>query len=128
MKITEFEELTDFLYGEYEKMSESYGTKRPSKILIEGTEKTLLSYAKLYNKPLYRIAKRNLKLQEAFDTMPHGFWWKFFHSELWKRMQYLENQQKKENDNIPEKQQTVPNTSLPVEIVQTVLPPQEFHD
>lgn len=125
MKINEFEELTDFLYGEYEKMSEAYGTKKPSKILIEGTGKTFLSYAKLYNKPLYKKAKRNLKLQEAFDTMPHGFWWRFFHSDLWKRMQYLENQQKEEDDNKSEKQELKSNEILPVEVVKPFLPPQD---
>ncbi len=135
MKITEFEELTGFLYGEYEKMSEAYGTKRPSKILIEGTEKTLLRYAKLYNKPLYKKAKRNLRLQEAFDTMPHGFWWKFFHSDLWKRMKYLDenlNKQKAKlcNDEQQDNNHKQANMSetLPVEVVKNVFPPQEFED
>ena len=127
MKITEFEELTDFLYGEYDKMSESYGIKKPSKILIEGTEKTLLKYAKLYNKPLYRKAKRSLALQEAFDTMPHGFFWKFFHVNLWKRMLYLDESLKKK-DVKQDKIKNIKSETLPVEIVKNVFPPEEFND
>ena len=50
---------------------------------------------KLYSSPVYRRSKREIKLAEAIDTMPHGFWWKMFHSKLWKQIKRLEADKKR---------------------------------
>ena len=96
MKIRNYSELTDFIYDEYSKMSENFGMQQPSSSFLKFNEATLQKYIKLYDKPLYKKAKRDLKLQEAFDTMPHGAIWKFFHADLWARMQYTMAQEKKQ--------------------------------
>lgn len=80
--IQDFSELTDFIQNEYAKISENFGIKQASEAMINFTERALKKYFNLYNKPLYRFAKRELKLQEAIDTMPHGKLWKFFHGKL----------------------------------------------
>lgn len=85
--IQDFSELTDFIQNEYEKISENFGIKQASESMIDFTEKALKKYFNLYNKPLYRAAKRELKLQEAIDTMPHGKVWLFFHRDLQARIE-----------------------------------------
>lgn len=85
MEIHNFSDLTQFVYDEYLKITENFGVQNPSTDMIDFTERTLKKYVKLYDKPLYKAAKRELKIQEAIDTMPHGKVWKFFHSDLWKK-------------------------------------------
>ena len=80
--IQDFSELTDFIQNEYVKLSEEFGIKKASDSMLSFIEKALKKYFVLYDKPLYRMAKRELKLKEAIDTMPHGKLWKFFHSGL----------------------------------------------
>ncbi len=100
MEIRDFSNLTDFVYDEYLKMTENFGIKKPSDSLIDYTEKTLKKYIKLYDKPLYRKAKRELILAEAIDTMPHGCVWKFFHYSLWQKVKrvVLENEKIKDSE------------------------------
>ena len=80
--IEDFSDLTDFIQNEYIKISDNLGIKQASESMINFTEKALKKYFNLYNKPLYRMAKRELKLKEAIDTMPHSKIWKFLHSKL----------------------------------------------
>lgn len=111
MEIRDFSNLTDFVYDEYLKMTENFGIKKPSDSLIDYTEKTLKKYIKLYDKPLYRRAKRELILSEAIDTMPHGSVWKFFHYSLWQKVKRktLENEKVKESVQAVQTQSTEEN-------------------
>lgn len=117
MEIHDFSDLTQFVYDEYLKITENFGVQNPSIEMIDFTEKTLKKYVKLYDKPLFRAAKRELKIQEAIDTMPHGKLWKFFHFDLWKqceaRLKEQEKFSKNENHNSSEPQ----SISVPAEII-----------
>lgn len=93
MEIRDFSELTDFLTNETLKMMDAFGLKKFDKI-TKFSEKELKKYMNLYSMPVYRRSKREIKLAEAIDTMPHGFWWKMFHTKLWKQIKRLEKQKK----------------------------------
>lgn len=86
MNINEFSDLSDFTLGEVEKISEFTDGIGPSKKLIKSMNNQIIRYAKLYSNPLFKAEKRRIKLWEAIDTMPHGFWWKLFHYDLWKKV------------------------------------------
>ena len=92
MEIIDFSKLTEFIHSAILKENESFGIANPSKKLIRFIDKGTMSYSKLYSKYLYRREKRKVILDEALDTMPHGFWWKLFHSKLWKQIKRLENE------------------------------------
>lgn len=83
MEIRDFSELTTFVDNELEKMTESTGIQKPSMKFIEYRENTILKYVGLYDKFLFEKEKRNVKIQKAIYTMPHGRIWKFFHKSLW---------------------------------------------
>lgn len=85
MNINNFSDLTDFLYNEHDKLSESLGVVNASPSFTRFSERSLMRYAKIYDKPLLRRAKRELRIQIAIDTMPHNFIWKIFHKRLWKQ-------------------------------------------
>ena len=96
MKINNYEDLTKFIYNELDKLVDCIGIEKPSKNFIRNNEKQLNQYIKLFYKPLYRKAKRELAIQEAIDTMPHSAIWKFFNSSLWKKVQYrIDNDKEK---------------------------------
>jgi len=86
MNINEFSDLSDFTLGEVEKIGDFVDGVGPSKKLIKSMNNQIIRYAKLYSKPLFKAEKRRIKLWEAIDTMPHGFWWKLFHARLWKQV------------------------------------------
>ena len=98
MNINDFSDLTLFISQEYEKLAESYGIQRVPDKIVRDIEKTLIQYKKLYNKPLYLKAKRDLALQEAIETMPHGFIWKFFHPGLWAKIKEVLSEEKNTNE------------------------------
>lgn len=116
--INNFSDLTNFVYDEFEKMQGNFGIKNPSTSFIDFTEKSLKKYVKLYNKPLFRQAKRELILNEAFNTMPHGWIWKLFHADLWKKMKYImkqeENKIKDKTFEIKEEQKPDIKTLVPI--------------
>lgn len=93
MEIKNFAELTDFLADEYSKLSESYGVQTVPDKIVDDINLMLVKYVKLYSKPLFNKAKRDLALQEAIDTMPHSFLWKLFHPSLWAKIKELENEE-----------------------------------
>ena len=109
MNINEFCDLSDFALGEAEKIDEVLDIGPPKK-LIKCISNQIVRYTKLYSKPLFKAEKRRIKLWEAIDTMPHGFWWKLLHSKLWKQVKAeLESQgmldkYEKEKKQEPEKQ------------------------
>ena len=86
MNINEFSDLSDFTLGEVEKIGDFVDGVGPSKKLIKSMNNQIMRYTKLYSKPLFKAEKRRIKLWEAIDTMPHGFWWKLFHARLWKQV------------------------------------------
>lgn len=90
LNINNVSDLTDFIYSESNKMTVKLRAKHSSAQFVEFTEKTIEKYIKLFDKPLYLKMKRELKLQEAIDTMPHGWLWKLFHWELWCKMKTLD--------------------------------------
>ena len=93
MNINEFSDLSDFTLGEVEKIGDFVDGVGPSKKLIKYMNNQIMKYAKLYSKPLLKTEKQKIKILEAIDTMPHGFLWKFFHYDLWKKVKLeLESQ------------------------------------
>ena len=101
MKIKEYEDLTSYMSDEWMKVSETFGAQKPSKKIMDFVTKNLIKHIDMYDKPLHKlkkieiknmffVQKRELELQRAIDTMPHGKIWKFFHSDLWERIKYRE--------------------------------------
>ena len=78
------------------------------------------------DRPLYRREKRQLALQEAIDTMPHGFFWKIFHWSLWQKIKALQIAEKQKSKAIKKKKDK-PSVQFP-EVVKPVSPPQEFDE
>ncbi len=87
--INNFDDLTTFVSNQYAKMIEIYGLQKPSPKFFEFVENTLIKYSELYDKPLERKIKREIALMEAIDTMPHGWLWKLFHADLWKKIKQM---------------------------------------
>ena len=122
MEIHNFKDLTGFMYGEYEKMSEIFGIEKTPKRTIRFVERALRKRTKLYDKPLLLKEKRRLALDIAFDTMPHGFLWKIFHSKLWKKMKSILEQESL--DSVVEPEETLEDN--PVIQVPAVIVEKEF--
>lgn len=110
MEIRSYQELTDFVFSEYEKMSEVTGVSAPSKKFLRNNEKQLERYVKLYKKPLYKRAKLELRIQQAIDTMPHGKLWQILHADLWRIIQARLQQQSPP----PQEKPPEPVTAYPV--------------
>lgn len=122
MNIQDFSDLTQFMADETFKMQENFGIKKHSEKLIKFQEKTLIKYVKLYDKPLYRKAKRELAFQEALDTMPHCWIWKIFHPDLW-----LKIKKQIPKDTLQEKTQPAQQTATDIlypEVVKSMAVPQ----
>lgn len=113
MKIEEYEDLTQFIYNEFDKMTATYGHIKPSDEFIKFNENTLMKYTKLYDKPLMRKQKREIVLMEAIDTMPHGFLWKLFHYDLWQKIKLL---QKTEDSEIKSRKESFQDKETTVEV------------
>lgn len=129
MEIKDFKDLTGFIYDEYERLTETFGLDKTPKKSIRFAEKSVRKYSKLYSKPLFKKEKRKLKLElandkrqdrlkVAFDTMPHGFLWRIFHFKLWKRMQYVLENEKESESAAEEKSDVVPDICVPAVIVE----------
>lgn len=113
MKIEEYEDLTQFIYNEFDKMTSTYGRIKPSDDFIKFNEQTLMKYTKLYDKPLMRKQKREIALMEAIDTMPHGWIWKLFHYDLWQKIKMI---QKSEVSEIKSKKEIISDKETTVEV------------
>ena len=90
-----FSDLTSFVGEEYEKMSEHLGLKKTSDKFAKFTEESLLEFLRIYKKPIFKKARRELKIKEAIETMPKSKLWKFFHSSLWKQVEFRLEENKK---------------------------------
>lgn len=126
MEIRDYKDLTEFIADEQIKFQENFGATKVSSKMLKFTEDNLMKYVKLYDRPLYRREKRQLALQEAIDTMPHGFFWKIFHWSLWQKIKALQIAEKQKGKVIKKKKDK-PSVQFP-EIVKPVSPPQEFDE
>ena len=122
MQIDNFNDLTNFLYVEYEKMTESFNIIKPSTDFISFFEKSLKKYYKLYDKPLMKRARNELKLQMALESMPHGKVWQFFHPTLWAKIKLLEKEKEKFEQS--EEVSSEPAKTLVPTVVKPVEPPR----
>ena len=86
MEIKDYSDLTNFMSDENLKMQDNYEAIKASLKMLKFSEENLIKYAKLYDRPLYKRAKRKIIFEEAVDTIPHGFIWKLFHTSLWRKI------------------------------------------
>ncbi len=113
-EIKDFADLTQFMSDEQNKLNEDCGVQQPSSTMVEYREKSIIKYVKLYDKPLYRAAKLELKIREAINTMPHSWLWKFWHSDLWRKVEYrLAQEKQREDENKKCSQPLQPDVTLP---------------
>ena len=126
MEIRDYKDLTEFIADEQIKFQESLGATKVSSKMLKFTEENLMKYVKLYDRPLYRREKRQLALQEAIETMPHGFFWKIFHWSLWQKIKSLQNAEK-QKAKVIKKKKDKPSVQFP-EVVKPVSLPQEFNE
>jgi len=124
MEIKNYSDLSDFVFAEYEKLQD-FGVAKPPEFVLRAMDKACIKYMKLYSKPLYKKQKAKLKLQEALDTMPHGFIWRLLHPKLWKQVQaeLKKQQQEQKQQTQPQPQQQQPKTVYP-EIYKPIDVPQ----
>ena len=119
-------------------MIDTYNVNKPSDKFIHFIEDTLTKYTKLYDKPLYRLQKKEVKnmfylekkeleLEKAIATMPHGKIWRFFHKELWEKMQYR-NPEFKEEEPIKEEKKNEEVPILPAVVVKPVSQPVIYEE
>lgn len=136
MEIKNYSDLTDFISNENLKTQENFGAKKASNKMMKFMEDNLIKYIKLYDKPLYRREKRKIAFDEAIDTIPHGFVWKFFHSSLWRKIKPFQQEFLAQTNKIkkPEKNTEAerrakeePKTLFP-EIVKSVSQPAVDND
>ncbi len=120
MEFDDFSDLSSFIYGEYDKLSDSFGLNALPEKSIKFVEKSIREYTKLYKKPLFEREKRELELRTAFETMPHNWIWKMFHSRLWAKMKKIMKDQK-ETDKKPEKGSEKPPEQKPDILVPAVI-------
>lgn len=126
MEIKDYKDLTEFISDESLKVQENLGAHKVSTKMLKFTEDNLMKYVKLYDGPLYRREKRQLALQEAIETMPHGFFWKIFHWSLWQKIKSLQNAEK-QKAKVIKKKKCKPSVQFP-EVVKPVSLPQEFNE
>lgn len=122
MDINNYSDLSNFVFSEYEKLQD-FGVAKPPEYVLKAMDKACVKYMKLYSKPLYRKQKMKLKLQEALDSMPHGFIWKILHPILWKmvqaelKKQQHEHEHKTQSESQKQKTQTVfPEIYKPIDV------------
>ncbi len=134
MDLDNFSDLSDFIYHEYEKMSDAFGLQQIPSKSIKFAEKSIRKYTKLYDKPLYKKEKRELKLKilldkndlrvrKAIDSMPHCWLWKKFHSKLWAKMKIILAEQE---NHITETIDVVKESEKPDILVPAVVIPKEY--
>ena len=117
MNYTDFSELTQFVHDEHQKIVNTYGPQTvPTKellVIFRGVSKKF----KLYEKLDVWKDKRNIKVEKALFTMPHGWLWKMFHSKTW----YYVKQRLEEKNAQPQPDEP-PKEETPVAVPQVVAP------
>ena len=119
MDLDNFSDLSDFIYHEYEKMSDAFGLQQIPSKSIKFAERSIRKYTKLYDKPLYEKERRDLQLKIALDTMPHSWLWKIFHSKLWAKMKIILAEQDNQIVEVPkvEKEPEKPDILVPAVVI-----------
>ena len=123
MEIKNYSDLTDFVCAEYDKLSEYFNINKAPEIVLRTLDRTCIKYIRLYNRPLYKRQKLELRIQQAIDTAPHSALWRFFHKKLWEQCK-LRLQDKKDDSTI-EPQVNTPPTLYPT-VQRRVEPPREL--
>lgn len=82
MQIEDYEDLSTFAYNQCDNMADSLGLPSAPKRVIRFMELKLIKYLMLYDKPLFKKAKRDLYINEILETYPPSFFWKLFHPKL----------------------------------------------
>ena len=82
MEINDYEDLSEFAYNQCDTMADSLGLPTAPKKVIRFLETKLIVYLRLYDKPLYKKAKRDLQINHILETYPPSFFWKLFHPKL----------------------------------------------
>lgn len=113
----EFQNLTEFLHGEFSKMNMTYGIQTPPKGYLDGIANSLLKRYRDVNALERKKLKFNIKVEWARYTMPHGFIWRLFHRRLWLKVkEQMDNpQEERLEDNVsaPEPDSLVPEVVVP---------------
>ena len=124
--IRDFRDLSNFAYDEYGKMFESFGVQKVPVRTMKFLEKQIKKYLKLYDKPLFKKIKFNMKVQYAIETEPHSWLWKLFHSDIQKRIDYLKSLSEEEREYEEQKEEPVNQviSTVPV-IINPVSVPQQ---
>lgn len=124
MELNDFSDLSNFIYGEYDKLSETFGLSSLPKKSIKFVEKSIRTYSKLYKKPLLEREKRELEIRTAIETMPHNWVWKLFHSKLWSRVKQR-LKELEEMEYLAEKTTDKPAEQKPDILVPAVIVPRD---
>ncbi len=111
MQVKDFKELTSFVNDEADKFFETYGEKLVVADLVGALIKNLTFYFKLEAAYLRRKEKRELKLKEAIETMPHCFIWKLFHYDLWRQIKDAKADELREQK-VKKAIETMPHSSI----------------
>ena len=86
MEIKDYSDLTNFMSDENLKMQETYEEKKVSQKMLDFSEDNLIKYEKLYDKQLYRKAKRKIIFKKELNKMQNSIVWKIFHTSLWRKI------------------------------------------
>lgn len=115
MDIQDYSDLTDFVSAESNKSEDLTVQCFCNGELRKFLNDSLIKYTKLYSNHLFAREKRKVNFEIAVETQPHGFIWKIFHWDLWKRVKEYnklrEEQKEKEQEkpkNEPVKEVLVP--------------------
>lgn len=96
MDIKNYSDLSDFVFAEYEKLQD-LGVVKPPTAVLKAMDRQCVRYMKLYSKPFYRQQRNKLRLQQAIESMPHGWFWKKLHPKLWSQVEYALKEEQREN-------------------------------
>lgn len=123
MEINNYSDLSDFVCAEYDKLGEYFNINKAPESVLHTLDKACIRYIKLYNKPLYKRQKLELRIQQAIHTAPHGLLWRIIHRKLWTQCKLrMAQQQDKPNT---QSQSTQTPTLYPT-VQRQVEPPREI--
>lgn len=119
MEFESFKDLSSFVYEENDKLTESFGLLITPKKTVKFMEKSLKKYTKLYDKPLFKKAKRELYLREVLDTLKYeSLFWRFFHPKQWKIIQKMLSEVETSYEEKEEQTPETPIIQVPAVIIE----------
>lgn len=122
--INDFQQNTDFLNSEFQKLQMVYGGQQIPAGMLKKISNSIWSQYKTLNVLDKKKTKLKIKIEWAIFTMPHNWLWKMFHSRLWqlvkmelKAREEQKSQQDDESDvdNV-QSQALCPMPSIPVDL------------